>query len=360
MQTLTPVELEDILVGCTILGTGGGGSLSEGLRVVKTLVDQGKRFTLAKIEDLPPEAPIGSPYYCGSVPPEGSGHPSDRVALMAFEALESYLKRPFAGVIAAELGGFATAGALAVAAEKGLPLLDADAAGRAVPDLQCSIFYVKGLSITPMAVATPMGDSMIISHVKDDQRSEEIIRQIAVVSGNMVGVCDHPASVQQLQEAAILNTISQAGNLGKARREAIAAGKSPITAVAEAGHGFIRFQGTVENHVWEIKSGFTVGEIELVGIEHYAGEKYRIHYKNENIIAWRDGEVDMTVPDLICVLDNETGMPITNPNCDPGKTVAVIGLPAPEKWRTPEGLAVFGPGFFGYDEEYIPVERRIV
>ncbi len=358
MQTLTPVELEDILVGCTILGTGGGGSLAEGLRVVNRLVEQGKRFTLANIEDLSPEASIGSPYYCGSVPPEGSDHPSDRVALMAFEALESYLKRPFAGVIAAELGGFATAGALAVAAEKDLPLLDADAAGRAVPDLQCSIFYVKGLSITPMAVATPMGDSIIISHVKDDQRSEEIIRQIAVASGNMVGVCDHPASVNQLKDAAILDTISQARELGKARRDAIEAGTNPVTAVAEAGHGFIRFQGTVGKHDWGVKSGFTVGEIELVGIDRYAGEKYRVRYKNENIIAWRNGKVDITVPDLICILDNTTGMPITNPNCDPGKTVAIIGLPAPEEWRTPEGLAAFGPGFFGYDEEYIPIERR--
>lgn len=358
MQTLTTVKLEDILVGCTILGTGGGGSLSEGLRVVKNLVDQGKRFTLAKIDDLPPEALIGSPYYCGSVPPEGSSHPSDRVALMAFDALESYLDRPFAGVIAAELGGFATAGALAVAAEKDLPLLDADAAGRAVPDLQCSIFYVKGLSITPMAVATPMHDSMIINQVKNDQRSEEIIRQIAMVSENMVGVCDHPASVQELRESAILNTISQAADLGRARREAIEVRENPITAITEIGHGFLRFQGAVERHDWEVRSGFTVGEIELTGIEHYAGEKYRIQYKNENIIAWRGDKVDMTVPDLICVLDNRTGMPITNPNCGQGKTVAVIGFPAPEKWRSPEGLAVFGPSFFGYDEEYIPVERR--
>lgn len=358
MRTLTPIELEDILVGCTVLGTGGGGSLSEGIRVIRSLVAKGKRFTLAKIYELAPEALIGSPYYCGSVSPEGEGSPSDRVALTAFETLEAYLKQPFAGVIAAELGGFATAGALAVAAEKNLPLLDADAAGRAVPDLQCSIFYVKGLSITPMAVATPMDDLMIIKQVQDDQRSEEIIRQIAVVSENMVGVCDHPASVQELKEAAILNTISQAGNLGKARREAIEAGENPIAAVAEAGHGFLRFQGTVKNHDWEIKSGFTVGEIELVGIECYAGEKYRIRYKNENIIAWRGEEVDMTAPDLICVLDNNTGMPITNPNCEPGETVAVIGFPAPEKWRSPEGLAVFGPGFLGYDEEYIPVERR--
>lgn len=358
MKPLTSVELEDILVGCTILGTGGGGSLSEGLRVIRKLVDQGKHFSLAKMEDLSPDAPIGSPYFCGSVPPEGSGHPSDQVALMAFEALESYLKRPFAGVIAAELGGFATAGALAVAAEKNLPILDADAAGRAVPDLQCSIFYVKGLSISPMAVATPMGDLLIISHVKDDQRSEEIIRQIAVVSSNMVGVCDHPASVQELKEAAIPNTISQAASLGKSRREALNVGQNPITAIINTGHGFLRFQGTVKSHDWEIKSGFTVGEILLAGIDRYAGETYCINYKNENIIAWKGTVVDLTVPDLICVLDNNNGMPITNPNCNPGETVAVIGLPAPEKWRSPEGLAVFGPAFFGYDEEYIPVERR--
>ena len=35
MKVLSILDLKDILVGCTILGTGGGGSLDEGLEAVR-------------------------------------------------------------------------------------------------------------------------------------------------------------------------------------------------------------------------------------------------------------------------------------------------------------------------------------
>jgi len=35
VKVLDILDLQDILVGCTILGTGGGGSLEEGLEAVK-------------------------------------------------------------------------------------------------------------------------------------------------------------------------------------------------------------------------------------------------------------------------------------------------------------------------------------
>lgn len=359
MRNLKEAELEDILVGCAILGTGGGGSLTEGVKLIKGLIEKGKGFKLAKLEELDPEALIALPYYCGSLSPEGEEELSEMEPLRrAFETLEEYLNEEFKGVIAPELGGSATAGALAVAAEKDLPLLDADAAGRAVPEIQHSPFYIKGVPIAPMTVASPMGDLMIVKQVQDDQRAEEIIRSIAVVSGNMVAVCDHPTRVKVLREAAISGTISQAEKIGAARREALERGEDLPAAVARAGQGFLRFQGIVEKHTWKVEAGFTVGEIELKGIEGDKGERYRIRYKNENIISWRDDKVDVTVPDLISVLEKASGMPITNPNCSEGKKVVVIGFPAPEQWRTDEGIAIFGPKYFGYEEEFVPIERR--
>jgi len=358
MRSLGAIELEDILIGCTILGTGGGGSLSEGQRLIKGLIEKGEEFTLGKLEDLDPKALIGSPYYCGSISPEGGKEESGEVALKAFEALEDYLGEEFKGVIAAELGGFATAGALAVAAERGLPLLDADAAGRAAPDLQCSIFYVMGIPIAPMAVASPMGDVMIVKQVQDDRRAEEIIRRIAVISGNMVGVCDHPTRMEMLQEVVIPNTISLAEKVGRVRRKAMEKEDNPCKAIAEAGNGYLLFQGLVTAHNWKVEEGFTVGQIKLTGIDECKGEEYTIWYKNENIISWYNGEVDVTVPDLISILEKDTGMPITNPNCDKGKRVSVIGFPASEQWRTPDGITAFGPKFFGHDVEYVPIERR--
>ena len=360
MRVLTPAAVEDVLVGCAILGTGGGGSLQQGLKFVSEISKKGKEFKLATMDEFDEEDLIGSPYYCGAVTPEGKKKTENGVvALHAVHTLEKYLNEEFKGVIAAELGGFSTAGAMGVAAERGLPLLDADAAGRAAPDLQCSIFYVNKVPITPIGVATPLGDLLTIHYVPDDERAEKIIREIAVLSEGMVGVCDHPARVNVLKKAAIPGTISQAERLGAARREALEKGEDPVTAVVNARQGLLRFRGIVEKHSWQLESGFTVGEITMRGIEEDAGSSYCIRYKNENIISWKDDQVDVTVPDLIVVLDPDTGMPITNPNCDQEKRVTVLAFPAPQAWRIPAGLAVMGPKFFGYDVEYTPIEQRI-
>ena len=33
-------------------------------------------------------------------------------------------------------------------------------------------------------------------------------------------------------------------------------------------------------------------------------------------------------------------------------------MPCDPRWRTPDGLAVVGPGYFGYDIPFVPIEER--
>ena len=82
-----------------------------------------------------------------------------------------------------------------------------------------------------------------------------------------------------------------------------------------------------------------------------------VWFKNEHIISYRDGEVDVTVPDLICVLDTD-GVPVTNPFYEKGQGLVVFALPAPEQWTTQKGLEVFGPKSFGFDMEYVPFTEK--
>jgi len=107
---------------------------------------------------------------------------------------------------------------------------------------------------------------------------------------------------------------------------------------------------------WKIEEGLPIGELIISGTNHYSDHTYRIWYKNEHIVSWIDGQPDVTVPDLICVLDPKTGEAITNPNCQQEMDVAIIGYPAPALWRTPRGLELFGPTHFGFDIPYQPIE----
>jgi len=61
------------------------------------------------------------------------------------------------------------------------------------------------------------------------------------------------------------------------------------------------------------------------------------------------------VPDLITVLDAETGEPVTTEALRYGFRVAVVGMPCAEAWRSAEALALVGPRVFGYDVDYRPL-----
>lgn len=365
MYNLKEQDLEDLILGCAILGTGGGGSPKRGLTLIQSDLKAGREFKLIGLEELPDAARIASPYMCGSVPPEEDVEDLFQdegiECLKAFEALEEYIGQEFFAAIPTEIGGGNTAVALAVAAKRGIPIVDADPAGRSVPELQHTTFYIQNVPITPLAVATAKGDTAILTEVADDFRAEAIVRAIAVASGNRAGVADHPLEGRALKESVIPGTLSKALAIGEAVREARSSSTDPVEAAIIAGKGYLLFKGEVAQASWKIEEGFTIGELSISGEDDDLGHQYRVWYKNEHIISWFDNQSDVTVPDLICVLDPQTGVAITNPNCKEGMEVAVIGYPAPEMWRSSRGLELFGPSHFGYEIQYRPIEgnRRL-
>ena len=69
------------------------------------------------------------------------------------------------------------------------------------------------------------------------------------------------------------------------------------------------------------------GDTVLTGTGEYEGHEYKVWYKNEHLVSYLDGKVDICAPDLICVIDNNTGMPVTNPNYENGMDLSVFVLP---------------------------------
>ncbi|QAT42167.1 DUF917 domain-containing protein [Aminipila luticellarii] len=369
MKKLTQENIIDILYGCTVLGTGGGGNLEDGIAVMEQDFKEGKELYLASLDELPDEAYIATPYCCGAPAALDAeedekykelphiGYPA---SILAFRSLEEYFGEKFFAVSSTELGGANTAEALHTACQLGIPLMDGDPAGRSVPELQHSSYFVKNKPINPMTVATEYGDVVILKDVVDDFRAEEIARSIACVSGAMVGVADHPMKGKDYKESIIPNAISYAMKIGEELRKARESGKDGegvAGAIADAVEGKVLFKGSVEKTPWEQTGGFNIGEIYLTGTDTYAGEKYKIWFKNENIIAYRNDQIDVTAPDLICMIGAD-GIPVTSPNFQKGMEINVLVLPSPDIWKTKEGLECFGPRHFGFDVDYIPFNEK--
>jgi DUF917 family protein len=155
----------------------------------------------------------------------------------------------------------------------------------------------------------------------------------------------------QLEDAMVPGTITLCEELGALIRAERAAHGDAAGAVIERLGGRALLAGKVVDVARRTQGGFARGEARIVG----AGE-LRLHFQNEHLLAMLDGEVVASTPDLIVVLDAETGEPVTTEGLRYGRRVVALGAPCDARWRTPEGLELVGPRFFGYDCDYVPVE----
>ncbi|MEW6545495.1 MAG: DUF917 domain-containing protein [Bacillota bacterium] len=372
MRELQWEEVEDLLVGCAVLATGGGGHLESGLALARRCYRQFGPVWMVDLDELADGDLLACPYFVGAVAPAQGGEADTAEAgtpgdgpvsesyepLVAVRALERFLGHPIAGVVPTELGGGNTAAALAVAWAMGRPVVDADPAGRAVPELYHSTFYLDGVPIAPLALASGSGDVAIVEKVADDFRAEAIARAFAVASGNRAGVADHPVPAAVARQSLLAGTLSRARAVGAALRAARSGGMDPATAAARAGGGMVIFRGAVvADSTFRIAGGLTEGEVAVAGSGPYQGRTLEVTFRNEHMVARLDGTVVATIPDLISLLGEEDGQPVLNPAIPAGREVAVVVFPAPGKWRTARGLEVLGPRYLGLEAAYVPVEE---
>ncbi|MBI4477214.1 MAG: DUF917 family protein, partial [Acidobacteria bacterium] len=71
-----------------------------------------------------------------------------------------------------------------------------------------------------------------------------------------------------------------------------------------------------------------------------------------------DGEPHVMTPEIICVMDSETGDAIGTEMLRYGQRVVVTALPCAPLLRTSKGLQHVGPRAFGYDVEFRSIFDR--
>jgi len=84
-------------------------------------------------------------------------------------------------------------------------------------------------------------------------------------------------------------------------------------------------------------------------MEKFKNNKFKIWVKNENILSWLNDEPCIACPDLITMIDQSTFEPVIIGKLNEGTNVIIFGIPAPERFRSPEALKLLGPKHFGFD-----------
>jgi DUF917 family protein len=357
MWNVTEEMLHALEIGAGILGTGGGGNPYLGKVEALQHLRAGKTIQVVSLDELPDDAftttvgGMGSP----TVGIERIGRGDECVRAM--RALERHMERRFTHVIPGEIGGSNSMRPMVVAAQVGVPVIDGDGMGRAFPELQMDTFSIYGVVPTPGALADPRGHEVIFDKIADPVTLERYARVVTVQMGGAAGYAFPPMTAAEVQRTAVPGTVTLAIEIGRAVRRARATHANAVDAALSISGGQRLFHGKIVDVERRMLGGFARGVLQLEGSGLDAGRNVRIDFQNENLIARADdGEILAVVPDLICLVDEDSAEPVTTEIVRYGLRVVVLGIPAPEMLKTPAALEVIGPAAFGYDDvPYVPL-----
>lgn len=342
-------------MGAAVLGSGGGGDPYIGKLMAKQAIHQHGPVRLIDADELAddaliiPSAMMGAPAVMLEKLP--NGHEPET----AFRALEKFLGKSASAVISIEAGGLNSCIPIYTAASLGLPLVDGDGMGRAFPELPMVSFSLGGVSSSPMVICDEKGNKLILEAVTN-QWSETLSRTATIAMGlcSMLGIYSMDGAT--LKRLAVRGTMSLAERIGGTILEA---GKSRISAVdgiLEITKGFKLFEGKIDDVRRDLTSGFMRGTVAFDGIDADKSSRYELDFQNENLVGRRNGKTNAMTPDLITVLDQERGLPITTEQLKYGQRCIIVGMPCNPVWRTTAGIKQVGPRYFKYDLEYVPIE----
>lgn len=355
---ITLSNIDDFATGAAVLGTGGGGDPYIGKLMAQQAIQDHGPVDLVDPDEIPddalviPSAMLGAPTVMLEKIPKGTE------SLAAFEAIENHLGKEAYATMSIEAGGLNSTVPIAVAAALDLPLVDADGMGRAFPEVQMVTLSLGGVEATPMSIADEKGNSALV-HTETNKRAEQFARSTSIQMGGSCMIAVYPHTGAELKDHAIHDSMSLAHDIGEAIREGQQNATDPVSAVLDMTDGYKLFEGKVADVRRRTEDGFAVGTATIDGSGGCESRQLELEFQNEHLIA-RDSErgIVASVPDLITVLDTETGDPVTTEGLHYGHRVQVIGIPCSEKWRTSAGLNSVGPSYFGYETDYQPIETK--
>ena len=361
MKYLKREDIEDFALGGGLFGCGGGGDTYIGKLMLEVEMERVKEIPVLSIDEVPEDAlvvltaVVGAPSVFLEKLPNGG---EDRKVI---ERVERECGKPVFGILIGEVGGLNSILPAVTAARLGLPLIDADPTGRCVPSVHATSFNINYLDISPIVIADEFMNTVVIE-TNDHLKGERLTRSMIVEMGGSAIFAFCPITGAQLREIGLPGAVTHPIEVGRAIRQARARGDNPFEVVAGLlaarplyGWADTLIEGKIVDVQRRSDTGFTIGRTVIHSLG--GGEQVlELEFKNEHLVARINGEVRATVPDLITVLDSETGEHLGTDRLRYGQRVTVLVVRAPEIWRSERGLSLLGPRAYDIDCDYIPVE----
>ena len=353
-------HLEDLALGSVFLATGGGGDPYVPRLIAEQAIKQFGPVELIDPCELDDDAYVVTIGSVGAPTVSLELLPSIEDAAKTLEAFEKHIERTVDAVASFEIGGGNSLIPIVAAAGRGLPVLDGDGMGRALPEAQMMSYAIAGVKPTP-AVAYDYAGNVVTFSTNSTEVYERHIRSLAMAAGGMITTAEHPMSGRELKESIIPGTLSFSIKLGQTLREnrGLATDMlAPLQALfKDSIYGECRliYTGKVIDKATRIIGGYDIGEATIESFER-SDSPLKVSIKNEYLLAKKAEKVVASVPDLIVIVDFETSAPINAERLRYGQRVVVFAVGCPQFYRSEKALKVVSPRCFGFDLDYVALE----
>ncbi|HEY9279022.1 MAG TPA: DUF917 family protein [Eoetvoesiella sp.] len=343
-RQIDQTDIEAAITGGLILSAGGSG---------RARVAQNRAFAqracaagplnLISIDDLDPKTEVLISTAVGA--PGGGKHLADPDhAVLAAKNLIHASGAKIGAVMPGHVPGIY---AWLLAAELGVPLLDAACNGRGHPTVRMGSL---GLSSQPLVqlYQAGVGAALQITVRGNTLATSALLRAAAIQAGGLIMACRGPLEAGFVASAAARGAITFQLDLGKA---VLAAGNDAhgrITAALQFSGGKLLAQGTVVGNNVVYQDGFDVGQV--IVRDEKSGSTLELGVCNEFMTANLDGCRVSTFPDLQASIDPASGQVMAISEMQVGTRVSILTV---AKSKLPMGPGIFDPAV------YPDVEQRM-
>jgi len=363
-------EIEWMLRGLGILGTGGGGDpYAWGASIVNADLARGRVYQLVDPEEVEDDATVVSGGYLGSVAEDRALNRIVDEWEKCFELegalreMESLLGRRINYIVPFEMGGGNTPVILSAGARLGIPVVDGDALGRAAPETQMTSFIGHGIKLTPMPLVDSKGTVVIVKESDDIFFPDEVGRFVVSTRQGLIANSHYPMSGADLKRSVIPNTITKAIELGRFVSSLTGPAEDKLSKLSNHLRGFPLLWGRVVGVEGDNKGGFYYARVRIEGLGQFKAHVVDLTIKNEVMCARLDGRPIVIFPDLVVILDPDANEGVMTPDIEEGRELLLVAVPCHVRLRgvlqTEIGARAFAPERYGEQVGYRPVEELL-
>lgn len=333
-EILYEKDIIHIMNGAALLAAGGGGCFDDGMLLLNMFKEKHpdkpvevKLYSLSEMEREECAAVVAGM----GAPTEGAGKDFTMCAVHSFEEAQKMAAQAGKNVkytMPVEMGAFNTFAPMLISLMNGMPTLDADAAGRAVPGLDTLLAHVNGGNTSPLAMSDENGNIVQIkcADPKDAVMAQDLASPVAVKFQSNAGIAGWVMSKNEIRQYIPVGTITLAKKIGEVideLREKQGEDKYIDDLFDELNKREIveartlHFHTKIREFTTDFKDGFDVGSYLIGNGTGGFDPTYKICFQNENLLLYRieaDGRetLRMTAPDIITMYNAKTGEPLTN------------------------------------------------